>query len=678
MIMVVHEVGPTTTLVAVQPSSGQILYDEFADDASKRMLEQRLEVIEPLEIILPKSIALRTKDAIKFYRDSSSDGCITVEETDDAMFATGAAKLQDVVDGLEGSRGLVQLLPNLSDSVSAGLYVLLEFLKQFGMEAAIVASENLEQVATAAEQEDTAPMKLPAITIRNLEIFQTVASNDCGRGTLFHAINRTKTRPGARMLKDWISQPLTSTAKILSRQEVVGHLIRPDNGLSVTFRKTLSMVMDLEVALMATLYKKVRPTDFVRLCEAMVKLHRMAETSLVEDNGGKLPPLLDKILKDVESNFAKSLELARRIDPAAAKEEKWDRIFWDWGFSPVVAEKREEIAELVESLEEHKKDIMKAMGLFSFQYTTVSGLEYLVEVKQNASRSVPSEWTKMNSTKQVSRYRTAFICLTLPKLQYSRECLAAECKKAWREFLDAEFLSDGFSGFQLGAKRVAELDCLVSLADLAREEGFCAPVFNTEGRVTVRKGRNLVVEKSLSIHEQFVPNDIVLDSQAGSRALVLTGPNMGGKSCYLRQLGTIAIMAQIGGYVPAEEASMPIFDALFVRYVRVPSVFGTCLEIFYIFRIGARDDMWARKSTLMVELEDASLILRDATENSLVLIDELGRGTSTNDGSAIAKAVLENLVNEIRCLTVFVTHYRSVSDMENQFKGLQKYNNCSL
>ena len=549
-----------------QPSTGQIIHDEFVDDKEKRLLDQRLCVIEPLEIIVPKSGDIDTREMIKMYKMENGDKNVTVEEADDELFANGCKRLQNIVDTNLGYQWkLAQLLPDFSDSSAGCLFVLVEYLKQFGMVAAIAASDIHSFGEEMRENDQNPPMRLPAITLRNLELFQTVASASLsgGKGSLFHAINRTKTRMGARMLRNWLSQPLTNVDRIKERQKVITFLLQPTNEISSNFRrKAFFKSVDLEVALMASLYKKIKPGDFLRLCQSMSKLCNEAEAAIAESQDiEEMPSLMENILNEIISAFHKSRDFLLQFDHQAAKDLKWESLL----NSPptYVNLKREEIAELETKLEAHKGEIMKLLGLFSFKYTTVSGLEYLIEVKQSIARSVPKDWTKINSTKQVARFRSPFIVSNMPKLQYLRECLMVECKRAWRNFL-GEFALSSFALFQKGAKSVAELDCLISMADVARGDGFCAPEFNDLGQVTIRRGRNLIVERSLSMHEQFVPNDVDL-TISGPRALVLTGPNMGGKSCYIRQLGTIAVMAQMGCYVPATRANLPVFDGLFVR-----------------------------------------------------------------------------------------------------------------
>ena len=268
----------------------------------------------------------------------------------------------------------------------------------------------------------------------------------------------------------------------------------------------------------------------------------------------------------------------------------------------------------------------------------------MIEVQK--STNVPSTWSRVNATQKVHRYRTPYILDQLPKIQYMRENLDKEAKKAWIEYLKNS-ITDLRSLLNI-TKCWATLDVLVSLALISQKEGFCRPKFSSN-EFKVLNSRNLVIEEALSTQPgcQYVANDIDLNQ---GQVLVLTGPNMGGKSSYLRQVATTAILAQIGSFVPASEATLPIFDAIYMR-------------------MGARDEMFHGKSTLFVELEETSTILNNATKKSLVLLDELGRGTSTHDGTAIAQSVVKYLRSKIQCWTLFVTHFKSIFGDINAHMG---------
>lgn len=280
-------------------------------------------------------------------------------------------------------------------------------------------------------------------------------------------------------------------------------------------------------------------------------------------------------------------------------------------------------------------------------YTTVSGIEYLIEVQndKNSLGLVPASWAKISGTKKVSRFHTPSVIKMLRERDQHKESLAAECDIAFLKFL-AE-ISTKYQELRDCVQALATLDCLFSLATVANQPNYCKPEFTSETSIEVVGGRHPMVEQLLI--DAYVPNDISLYA-ASKRAMIVTGPNMGGKSSYVRQVALISIMAQIGSYVPAASARLGLLDAVFTR-------------------MGAFDNMMAGESTFMVELSETSDILKMATDKSLVILDELGRGTSTHDGVAIAHAVLDYVVREVECMCLFVTHYPLLAAFGERFSG---------
>lgn len=243
----------------------------------------------------------------------------------------------------------------------------------------------------------------------------------------------------------------------------------------------------------------------------------------------------------------------------------------------------------------------------------------------------------------MSRFHTPDVVKLIRERDQHKEALAAACDAAFSALLAD--ISSKYQGFRDCVQSLATLDCLLSLADVASRPGYVRAEYTDQTCIMVEQGRHPMVE--LLLLETYVPNNISLSSD-GTRALLVTGPNMGGKSSYVRQVALIAIMAQIGSYVPAASAKLGMLDAVFTR-------------------MGAFDNMMAGESTFMVELSETSDILKQASPRSLVILDELGRGTSTHDGVAIAQAVLEHVVREVRCLTLFITHYQTLSGMAKAF-----------
>ena len=269
--------------------------------------------------------------------------------------------------------------------------------------------------------------------------------------------------------------------------------------------------------------------------------------------------------------------------------------------------------------------------------------QYLIEVENTLLKNVPASWTKISGTKKVSRFHTPEVVKLMRERDQHKEALAAACDTAFAALLVE--MSSKYQGFRDCVQSLAVLDCLLSLADVASQPGYVRPEYMDRTGIVVEQGRHPMVEQILL--DSYVPNDTALSAD-GTRALLVTGPNMGGKSSYVRQVALIAIMAQIGSYVPAARARLGLVDAVFTR-------------------MGAFDNMMAGESTFMVELSETSDMLKQATPRSLVILDELGRGTSTHDGVAIAQAVLDHVVRDLRCLTLFITHYQALSGMARAF-----------
>lgn len=303
------------------------------------------------------------------------------------------------------------------------------------------------------------------------------------------------------------------------------------------------------------------------------------------------------------------------------------------------------IASIEHELQEHLAVAGERIERKKVEYATVAGIEYLIEVENNslAIRKVPASWVKVSGTKQKSRFHTPEVIQLVRQRDQHKEALAAACDKAFAALL-AE-ISAQYQSFRDCVQTLATLDCLLSLAAIAQQPGYVKPEYTDHPCLHVEQGRHPMVERLLT--DAYVPNDTTLDTDA-TRALLVTGPNMGGKSSYVRQVALIAIMGQIGSYVPAASARLGLLDAVFTR-------------------MGAFDNMLAGESTFMVELSETADILKQATPRSLVILDELGRGTSTHDGVAIAQAVLDYMVRSIRSLTLFITHYQHLSRMVRSF-----------
>ena len=519
----------------------------------------------------------------------------------------------------ESDTALRQAWPGFNKNDVKCFHLMHDYLKQFNLENLIIRS-SFDIMTGSNALISSNIMKLPQMTIDSLEL-----------DSLLKIVNNAKTKPGKRLFKVWMLNPITIKADLEQRYDAVEYLIGNPEFLG-NLRKTLAKYpFDFEIALASSAQQKISDNRF----KLTMNTFSVIGKDLMSHLGSALnvPSLLNSMLDQVIGIFTKlPKELIKPlVTDGFITNDKIKKI-------------DTEIAEYRKKLDDHRTDISSKLGMLNFKYCEVAGVDYLIEVKNGTS--VPSDWTKINATKKFSRYRTPLIVETLPKISWQLEIREKEIKKSWIRYL-SEIIPQ-IKILMKSSKIWATLDVIVALSSLAEREGFCRPKFSSEGDFKVRNSRNLIVEESLlsKAGTQFVPNDIDLNR---GKALVLTGPNMGGKSCYLRQVGMLSILAQMGSYVPASEAILPIFDALFVR-------------------MGARDDIQTGKSTFFVELEETSLILNTASKNSLVLLDELGRGTSTHDGTAIARSVLNYLLQKIQCITLFVTHFKSLANIYDETK----------
>jgi DNA mismatch repair protein MSH3 len=338
-----------------------------------------------------------------------------------------------------------------------------------------------------------------------------------------------------------------------------------------------------------------------------------------------------------------SKETLAVIDPVAAASGDMEHLFVDEGRFSDVLEKRNELDMARNHLDSLLPNLARALNVRSVSYVNVTNQgNYLVEVPVELEKRAPKQWQRVSSTKKVLRYRPPEVKAALADLELAEEYVAVTAAAAWRR-LQSEFSKTYSNLFRTAVDALAALDCLNGFASLAATGNYVCPEFVTddeEPRLHVVGGRHPILD--VLLEGSFVPNDIMLGGPKGHRCAVITGPNMGGKSCYIRQAALIACMAQAGSFVPAVSCTLHAFDAIYTR-------------------MGAADNIALGRSTFLEELGEASAILRKATRRSLVIMDELGRGTSTQDGKAIAASTLEYLLQKIGCLLLFVTHYPEIA-----------------
>lgn len=356
-------------------------------------------------------------------------------------------------------------------------------------------------------------------------------------------------------------------------------------------------------------------------------------------------PVVSESIASLSAILDEVTHFLDKINAHAAKKDDKYSFFRESEETEEISEHKLGIASVEHEMQEHRPVAAEILGKSKVYYATVAGIEYLIEVenKSPAIKRVPASWVKVNGTKNVSRFHTPDMMQMLRQRDQHKEALAAACDIAYTTLL-AE-ISTHYQSFRDCIQSLATLDCLMSLTTIANQPGYVKPEYTEDTCIRVEQGRHPMVEQLLL--DTYVPNDIDLDRD-GTRALLVTGPNMGGKSSYVRQVALIAIMGQIGSYVPAQSAKLGLLDAVFTR-------------------MGAFDNLLAGESTFMVELSETADILKQASSRSLVILDELGRGTSTHDGVAIAQAVLDYMVRSMKSLTLFITHYQHLASMVNSF-----------
>lgn len=332
-----------------------------------------------------------------------------------------------------------------------------------------------------------------------------------------------------------------------------------------------------------------------------------------------------------------------RINLQAAKDDDKYSFFRDETESEDTTEHKLGIASVEYDLDARRTDAAAKIHKKKVDYVVVSGIEYLIEVDNTQLKHIPASWAKISGTKKLSRFHTPEVVRLIRERDQHKEALAAACDVAFGALLNE--IAAQYQSFRDCIQAIATLDCLMSLATVAGQPEYVKPEYTDSTCIAVEQGRHPMVEQLLL--DAYVPNDTLLEADE-TRAMLITGPNMGGKSSYVRQVALIAIMGQIGSYVPAKSAKLGMLDGIFTR-------------------MGAFDNMMAGESTFMVELSETSDILKQATSRSLVILDELGRGTSTHDGVAIAQAVLDHVVREIKSLTLFITHYQNLSSLAKRF-----------
>ncbi|MCI8538520.1 MAG: DNA mismatch repair protein MutS [Oscillospiraceae bacterium] len=488
-------------------------------------------------------------------------------------------------------------------------------------------------------------MELDLTTRRNLELTETMRAKE-KRGSLLWVLDQTRTSMGGRLIRAWLERPLLSPALINRRLEAVKALM-DDLVTREELAVTLKEITDLERLIGRVAYGTANGRDLVGLAGGLGQVPRLRQ--LLE---GVKSPLLAELRDRLDSLDGLRELIGRAIvddPPFSVREGGFIRKGYneDVDYLQDVMHNGKDMVIAMEAQEKEKTGIKN----MKISYNKVFG--YYIEVTKSQTSLVPDSWVRKQTTVNSERY----ISQELKEMEHT--ILSARDKVTGLEYelftQLREIIAGQVGGIQRTAAAVAQVDVLVSFAAVAAKHHYCMPTVDESGVIEISDGRHPVVEQVLK-DSLFVPNDTRLDS-GDNKLAIITGPNMAGKSTYMRQVALICLMAQIGSFVPARSARLGVVDRVFTR-------------------IGASDDLAAGQSTFMVEMSEVAGILRDATRQSLIILDEIGRGTSTYDGMSIARAVLEYCADpkKLGAKTLFATHYHELTVLEGQLPGVKNYN----
>lgn len=532
-------------------------------------------------------------------------------------------------------------------------------LKGFGVEhlkngivasGAILQYLNMTQhyqighITSLSRIEEDRYVRLDKFTVRSLEL---IGSMNEGGTSLLDVIDRTISPMGARLLKRWVVFPLKDEKPVNERLDVVEYFFRePD--FKEFIEEKLHLIGDLERIVSKAAVGRISPREVVQLKVALQAIEPIKNACLNADN---------RSLRRIGEQLNLCLSIREKI----AKEVKND--------PPLLVNKGGVIADGVNAeLDELRqiafsgKDYLLKVQQRESELTGIPSLKiaynnvfgYYIEVRNTHKDKVPADWIRKQTLVNAERY------ITQELKEYEEKILGAEDKilvletKLYNELVVA--LAEFIPAIQINASQIARLDCLLAFANVAKENNYIRPVVEDSEVIDIRQGRHPVIEKQLPVGEKYIANDVFLDSET-QQIIIITGPNMAGKSALLRQTALITLLAQMGSFVPAESARIGMVDKIFTR-------------------VGASDNISVGESTFMVEMNEAANILNNLSSRSLVLFDELGRGTSTYDGISIAWAIVEHIHEhpKAKARTLFATHYHELNEMEKSFKRIKNYN----
>jgi len=603
-------------------STGEFLATEGKADYVDKLLQS----FSPSEIIFEKG---KRKEFEKEFGDS-----FFTHMLDDWIFTTDYSNElllnQFNTSSLKGF-GIEKME---AGTISAG--VILHYLKE--------THHHLTQhISTISRIEQEKYVWMDRFTIRNLELFYS--PNEQAK-TLIDILDHTLSPMGSRMIKRWVALPLKEKEQISKRSDIVHHLIK-DNNFRETIEENIKQIGDLERLISKVSTSRVSPRECNQLKLSLNCITPIKRSCEASDN--KQVQLIGKQLNPCQK-IAEKIENTISENPPALIQKG----------NVIKAGINSELDDL-RNLSKSGKDYLQQILERETEKTGISSLKisfnnvfgYYLEVRNIHKDKVPEEWIRKQTLVSAERY------ITEELKEYESKILSAEGKiaeleaKLYWELVNS--MSEYVQAIQINAQLISQLDCLYSFATIAKANNYNKATIADGTSILIKQGRHPVIEQQLNSGESYIPNDVQLDRE-NQQVMMITGPNMSGKSALLRQTALIVLMAQIGSFVPAEAAEIGIVDKIFTR-------------------VGASDNISMGESTFMVEMNETASILNNLSERSLILLDEIGRGTSTYDGVSIAWAIAEYLhENDCKAKTLFATHYHELNDMTDTFSRIKNFN----
>ena len=612
-------------------STGEFYTCEIKEDNNFALLLDEIARFTPSEIIA-NSMMFECQEEMDKIRERFQ---IYMSRFNDKFFSEDEGNLTLEYNIIENKKEITSLKERVL--VVKSINALLEYLNETQM-------TSLEHINTITIYNLSKYMSLDINARRNLEITEKMRDKT-KKGTLLWVLDKTSTSMGGRLLRRWLNDPLLDVVEIQERLDAVKEL-KDNMMLRGDITETLKRVYDIERLAGKMAYGNANARDMITLKNSLEKLPEVKQV---------LEQCQSSKLKELNNNLDELNDIFELIDKAIVEEPPMtvkDGGIIKIGYDPEIDILKRASTEGKSWLAQLEADEKQKTGIKTLKvgYNKVFG--YYIEVSKSFVSQVPERFIRKQTLTTGERY------ITEELKTIENQILGAEEKVVnleYNEFVKIrEEIARNIKRLQKTATVVSTLDVLTSFAQVAEDMNYCMPVVKNDGVINIKEGRHPVIDKMIGIGS-FVPNDTYLNKE-DSRLSIITGPNMAGKSTYMRQVALITLMAQVGSFVPAIEAEIGVVDKIFTR-------------------VGASDDLSMGQSTFMVEMMEVATILKEATENSLVILDEIGRGTSTYDGLSIAWAVAEFIANKEKCgaKTLFATHYHELIELADKIDGVKNY-----